>query len=171
MKFGLHELLCEQLRDLYDAGYQYRCHLREILNAVVSPVLSELLESIAIDLDEGISRLAEACEILDVPPGGVSCAAMAGLVREGKDSASEWADSATRDAAIIANAQRVVHYEIAGYGTAAEFARCLKRPEVANILKALVGQALENDKRLSRAATGGWFSSGINAESAFADTQ
>ncbi len=167
-KFGLHELLCEQLRDLYDAESQYRQHLREVLNAVVSEDLAHLMNAISNDVDEGISRLAEACEMLDIPSGGVTCKAMEGLVREGKDSTSEWKDSATRDAAIIANAQRVVHYEIAGFGTATEFARCLKCPDVAALLKELLRRSIANDGRLTKIATGGWFAPGINQEAATA---
>jgi len=166
VRSGLLELLCEQLRDLYDAGCQYRVHLDSVLKAVVSEELSRLMEEISLDVDEGISRVAEACELLGVPPGGVPCQAMAGLVREGKEVTADWEDSATRDAALIANAQRVVHYEIAGFGTAAEFARCLKRNKVAAILKELLQRSGDNDHRLDRIAMGGWFSEGINREAA-----
>ena len=165
-KYGLYELLCEQMRDLYDAECQYRLHLGEVLKVVVSRELAVVMNSIALNVEESISRLAEACELLDVPPDGVTCAAMQGLVREGKASTSEWDDSATRDAAIIANAQRVVHYEIAGFGTAAEFARCLRRGKVAVIVKELLGKSSRNDSCLTRVATGGWFAPGINQEAA-----
>nr|WP_082407713.1 DUF892 family protein [Verrucomicrobium spinosum] len=88
------------------------------------------------------------------------------MVREAKDTASDWGDSATLDASLISNAQRIAHYEIAGFGTARAFARCLKLGEVAEVLQHLLEQAFQDDKDLSYIANGGWFTPGINHEAA-----
>jgi len=87
-------------------------------------------------------------------------------VRECKDSTREWDESATRIAAVIANSQRVAHYAMAGHGTAAAFARCLKLSEIEGTFKRLLQKAVAMDARLSKLANGGWLSHGINHEAA-----
>jgi len=165
-RFGLLDLLGEQVRDLYDASCRFRDVLGELCLVAVSPDLSELLKEMLGEWSDGVSVIEEACEILEVPPTGVGCEAMKGLIRECKDSTAEWKDSATRDAAIIANCQRVVHYGIAGYGTAAAFARCLKLGDVEKLFQGLLKELIESDARLTKLAVGGWFSSGVNREAA-----
>lgn len=165
-RFGLLDLLREQARDLYDASCRFRDVLDELRLIAVSPELGELLKETHAEWSDGVSAIEEACEILEVPPTGVACEAMKGLIRECKDSTSEWEDSATRDAAIIANCQRVVHYGIAGYGTAAAFARCLKLGEAERLFQRLLKEVIESDTRLTKLAVGGWFASGVNSEAA-----
>jgi len=86
------------------------------------------------------------------------------LIRETAHTTREQGDSATIDANLIANAQRIVHYEIAGFGTARAFARCLGRRDLAGILAELTAEAGYHDRMLTQIATGGWFGAGINEE-------
>lgn len=165
-RFGLHELLCEQTRDLYDAALRFDHELAHLREVSVSPPLQELVAEMSCEYRESAEDLARICALLGTPADGVTCEAMKGLVRESKDTSSEWEDSATRDAAIIANAQRVAHYGIAGYGTGLAYARCLKEYDAARLFKALLRRSVALDARLSKLAVGGWFSQGINAEAA-----
>jgi ferritin-like metal-binding protein YciE len=164
--FTLRDLLAEQLRDLYDAETQYASSLPQMVEKAGVSELQVCLSTILEQTRQNIILLEEACGELDVPAHGVPCEAMRGLVREAKDTASVWGDRATIDAAIIGNAQRIVHYEIAGFGTTKAFASCLKLPRLVAILSDLVNQAFANDLTLTRIATGGWFSAGINQEAA-----
>ncbi len=167
--FGLKDLLKEQIRDLYDAEVHYGNMLPSLIRTATSPDLENQLRTIAIQTQENAVRLNHICNFLGVPPEGVTCQAMDGLVREAKGTTQDWGDTATIDAALIANAQRIVHYEIAGFGTTREFAACSGEEESAQLLGEMLDQAVENDKALSRIATGGWFSSGVNAEAVEAD--
>ena len=166
--FGLKDLLKEQIRDLYDAEVHYGNMLTSLILTATSTDLEERLRQIAIQTQENAVQLAHICNLLGVPPEGVSCKAMDGLVREAKETTQDWGDTATIDAALIANAQRIVHYEIAGFGTAREFAQCTEEKETANILSKILDQAFDNDKELSRIAKGNWFSAGVNHESSMA---
>lgn len=164
--FNLKDLLCEQLRDLHDAEKQYGSQLPEMVAKATSSHLQDKLREVSDRVLSNADELAHACQILGVPPEGVTCEAMKGLIREAKDTSSDWGDSATLDASLISNAQRIAHYEIAGFGTARAFARCLKLGDVAEILQHLLEQAFQDDKDLSYIANGGWFTPGINHEAA-----
>lgn len=164
--FNLKDLLSEQLRDLYDAETQYAAQLPEMIGKATSSHLQDKLKEVSDRALHNAEELAHACSLLGTKALGVTCEAMKGLVREAKDTASDWGDSATLDASIIASAQRITHYQIAGFGTARAFARCLKLPEVSEILQHLLGQAFQDDKDFSYIANGGWFSPGINHEAA-----
>ncbi len=163
-QFTLRDLLHEQLRDLYDAEMRYSGLLSEMIDRATGVDLKELLREIAGRTQDNVTHLSHACTTLRLEPGNVTCEAMKGLVREAKDHASDWGDSATQDAALIANAQRIVHYEIAGFGTAREFARLLKLDEAAEILADLLKHAVSTDKALTKVARGGWFTPGVNQE-------
>ncbi len=164
--FGLKDLLKEQVRDLYDAETQYAAMLPTLARVATSGALKDFVKASLEKTQDNASRLAQVCDLLGVPATGVTCYAMDGLVREAKDTSSDWGDTATIDASVISNAQRIAHYEIAGFGTARAFALCLAEKEAAALLDTMLTQASENDKALTRIATGGWFSSGINHEAA-----
>lgn len=164
--FGLKDLLKEQMRDLYDAEVHYGSTLPKLISTATSPELECQLQAIAVHAQENAAQLAHICGLLGVPPAGVTCEAMKGLLREAKATTHDWGDTATIDAALIANAQRIVHYEIAGFGTGREFASCLGEKEAAQLLEAMLNQAVDNDQALTRIAIGGWFTAGINAEAA-----
>ena len=91
-------------------------------------------------------------EQLDVPARGKKCEGMKGLIQEGQDMMSEAEDDATRDALMIASAQKVEHYEIASYGTARTWANLLGKSEVASLLEETLEEEKETDKRLTSIA-------------------
>lgn len=161
---SLNELLSEQLRDLFDAEIQFSAMLPDMIHKATSSDLRQGLSEISESTLANISELQEACQLMEIPPTGVTCEAMRGLIREATQTTGGQGDTATIDACLIANAQRIAHYEIAGFGTARAFARCLGKNEVASLLGKLASRAGNHDKMLSYIATGGWFSSGINQE-------
>lgn len=160
--FFLVDLLREQTRDLYDAEKRHRSHLEALDRRDMLAELAEYFDKLVEDTSDNIQILEEVCRLLDVPPEGVECAAMTGLVREAKDAEREWERSAVRDAALIANEQRIVHYQIAGYGTAKAFSDALHLKEAAKRFDAMLRCAHENDKKLTRIACGGWLTIGVN---------
>ncbi len=164
--FSLRELLEQQLRDLFDACLQYSGYLPQMQRAATSAELRRQLEVIQREAEDAITHLAHACTLLGIDPAGQPCEAMKGLIREAREQAVEPMESAARDAALISQVQRIAHYGIAGYGTAREFARCLKLPEVGEILNDLLRTSSEQDRAMTRLAVGGWFSPGINREAA-----
>src|SRR5580698_4065172 len=103
---SLEELIQEQVRDLYDAEIQYRFKLPDMIERATNRDLREALLLIADQTAENVRRLEEVCQGLKVPPTGVTCEAMKGLIRETSQTTREHGDSATIDANLIANAQR-----------------------------------------------------------------
>lgn len=168
MKSSLAELLHDQVRDLYDAESQYRNILPGMIDRCTNDDLSSFLVETAQQTQENIDEINHACGVLGIEADGVICAAMEGLIQETRRNTSEVMDSATQDAAIIANAQRIAHYEIAGFGTASAFAKCINNPHAASIFACLAAAAGKRDQFLTRLATGGWFTPGINEEAAAA---
>lgn len=167
---SLDDLLKDQLRDLFDAEIQFSAMLPDMIDKATSTDLRQGLSDISENTLENIAELQEVCQLLETPPTGVTCEAMRGLIRETTQTTGGQGDTATIDACLIANAQRIAHYEIAGFGTAKAFARCLGKSDVAALLSKLASRAGDHDKMLSYIATGGWFSSGVNQEAAEASS-
>jgi ferritin-like metal-binding protein YciE len=98
--------------------------------------------------------------------GGEKCKGMEGLLEEGKEILTKRGDNAVKDAALIAAAQRVEHYEIAGYGTARTFALQLGNNEAVNRLQEILNQEAKTDELLTKLATGEGAGVAINQEAA-----
>lgn len=161
--FTLIHILEEQSRDLYDAQTSFSNFLDGVGGAINSTELAGQVKDLASDTCKNIADLQAVCDLLEVPCDGVRCAAMDGLLREAKATTQEYANSAVKDAALIANVQRISHYEIAGFGTAKAFAVQLNLTMVANLFDEMLDRASDNDKALTKIAEGSWFSSGINS--------
>ncbi len=159
---SLKDLLIEQTRDLHNAETQYRGILPTMLESATDEELRKELSDMVELTDANISWLEHACTHLNVEPTGVTCEAMRGLIREARETVAKYGDPYVIDAALIANAQRVAHYQIAGYGTARQFAKVIGEDRVADIFGDLVRHAGNVDQRLSKVATGGWFARGVN---------
>ncbi len=159
---SLNSLLIEQLRDLYNAETQYRVILPEMLTHGHDESLRQQLNFIVSENQQNIDALQRLCTELGVEPTGVICEAMRGLVREARHTLDEPGMPIVIDAAIIANAQRIAHYQIAGYGTARQFSRVLGHDAMADTLENLAEVAGARDHQLSKVADGGWFTDGIN---------
>jgi ferritin-like metal-binding protein YciE len=99
-----------------------------------------------------VERLEKIFKMLEISPKGKKCKAMEGLLEEGKEVMSEEAEPSVMDAALIAAAQRVEHYEMAGYGCVRTFARLLGYKEAADLLQETLDEEGEADKALTELA-------------------
>jgi ferritin-like metal-binding protein YciE len=146
---SLHDLYVEQLRDLYDAENQLIKALPKIADAATSP---ELRSGIELHLEQTkghAERLERIFESLGEKAKGEKCKGMEGVLKEGSELLGEDMQEDTKDAAIIAGAQRVEHYEIAGYGTARTFANLLGDIEAARLLEQTLEEEKETDAKLT----------------------
>ncbi len=121
----MEDLLVQELKDLLNAENQLVKALPKMAKNANNADLQKAFESHLEETKNQVQRLEEAFKELDVTPRSKKCKAMEGLLEEGKEILSEDAEPHVKDAALIGAAQRVEHYEIAAYGTAAAFAKAL----------------------------------------------
>jgi ferritin-like metal-binding protein YciE len=100
-----------------------------------------------------VQRLKDVFKSLGVSPKGKTCKAMEGLIKEGDEVISEDMQPEVRDAALIAAAQRVEHYEMAGYGCVRTFAELMGHKTIAKTLQKTLNEEAATDKKLTQAAT------------------
>ena len=149
---NLEKLWVEELKDLYDAEKQLTEALPKMVDAAATPELRQAFEHHLQQTEEHVQRLEEVLEELDIPDHGKKCKGMQGLIKEGEEMMKDATDSLTRDAALIAAAQRVEHYEIAGYGTVVSYAQQLNRTAIAEKLQMTLDEEKEADKKLTEIA-------------------
>ena len=149
---NLQQLFVEQLRDLYDGEQQITEALPKLIEKASNPQLKSALQEHLQITESQIERLEDIFEQLDEDPDGESCKGMKGVIKEGDDVVGKAKDSAVRDASIITSAQRVEHYEIAGYGTVKTYARQLGKQEWAQILEEILNEEKEADQKLTQIA-------------------
>lgn len=148
----LEDLFEHQLKDLYSAEKQLITALPKMAKTASDPGLKEALELHLEQTREQKERIEKACELLGISPGRLKCKAMEGLVEEGEETIDEDATPEVKDAALIAAAQRIEHYEIAGYGTAAHYAERLGKKEVAELLHKTLEEEQQTDTKLNKLA-------------------
>jgi ferritin-like metal-binding protein YciE len=151
-KNSLRELYVDELRDLYNAETQLVKVLPKMAKASSNDGLREAFEEHLRQTSEHVSRLEEIFERLEEKPTGKKCRAMDGLVKEGSETMKEDYDGEVMDAAIIAAAQRVEHYEIAAYGTVRDFARILGESQQVSLLEQTLDEEKQADKKLTELA-------------------
>ena len=156
---SLEDLLHHELKDLYSAETQLVKALPKMAKAATHEELKAGFEEHLEQTKGHVDRLEKIAEILDIKLGGHTCKAMKGLIEEGSEMIEEDAEDAVRDAGLIGAAQRVEHYEIAGYGTARCLAETLGHNDVAKILEETLEEEKETDQKLTDLAE-----SAINAE-------
>jgi len=149
---SLRELYVEQLRDLYDAENQLIKALPKMAKEASSDELRQGIEEHLEQTRGHAERLEQIFEQLGEKAKGKKCKAMQGLLDEGKEVLEEDMEEDTKDAAIIAAAQRVEHYEISGYGTARTYANLLGENEAAGLLEETLNEEKETDKKLTQLA-------------------
>jgi ferritin-like metal-binding protein YciE len=149
---SLHELLVHELKDLYDAEHQVVAALPKMAKAAKSAELKQAFESHLRQSEDHIQRLEQVFGILGEKASRVKCKGMAGLIKEGDETIQEDADPDVRDAALIAAAQRVEHYEMAGYGACRTYARLLGYHQATNLLQQTLNDEGEADKKLTAIA-------------------
>ena len=149
---SLEDLLVEELKDLYSAENQLLKALPKMAKAATSKELKAGFEKHLKQTQGHVERLEQICESMDVTPKGKKCKAMEGLIEEGADVIEEDAEPEVKDAALIAAAQRVEHYEIAGYGCVRTYAKLLGNDKAAKLLQQTLDEEGDTDKALSKLA-------------------
>jgi ferritin-like metal-binding protein YciE len=149
---SLDDLFVEQLRDLYDAEKQLIKALPKMAEAANSDELREGFEEHLEQTKGHAQRLETIFESLGEKAKGKKCRGMEGLIKEGSETLDEDMNADVKDAAIIAAAQRVEHYEIAGYGTARTFASLLGQQEAVSLLEQTLEEEKQTDARLTELA-------------------
>ena len=158
---SLHALLEEELKDIYDAEKQLTKALPKLAKKASSPDLKQGFEAHLRQTEAQIDRLEQVFEQLEMPAKGKPCKGMKNLIAEGDEMIGEAEDDDTRDAVMIAAAQKVEHYEIASYGTVRTWAQLLGMNEVASLLEESLDEEKEADQKLTSLAE-----SHINLEAA-----
>jgi ferritin-like metal-binding protein YciE len=151
---GLQELFVEQLKDLYNAENQLVKALPKMAKAAASEELRSAFEEHLQVTQEHANRIERILSELNEKPTGKKCAAMVGLVTEGEEAIKSKMEEPIKDANLIAAAQRVEHYEIAGYGTVRTYAEMLGLDEAAETLQQTLEEEEEADKTLTTISEG-----------------
>lgn len=146
---SLQDLLVLELKDLYNAEQQILDALPRMAEAASHPALKNAFEQQESVTREQVRRLERIFEDLGESPKGHKCKGMEGLIREGREMIEQEGDASVRDAGLIGAAQRIEHYEIAGYGTARTFAERLGMDEAARLLQQTLDEEGETDHRLT----------------------
>jgi len=148
----LDDLFHHELKDLYSAESQLVKALPKMAKAATNPELKAGFEEHLDQTKEHVERLKEIGSLLELGLTGHTCKAMEGLIKEGAELISEDAEPAVRDAGLIGAAQRVEHYEIAGYGTARALAQQLGHDEAVELLSETLEEEKETDAKLTELA-------------------
>jgi len=159
----LHDAFIDELRDVYHAEKQVTKALPKMIKAATSDELREAFDNHLEETKGQIARLEEVFASLDEKVKAKKCDGMAGIIEEGSSAMAEDFDEPTMDAALIASAQRVEHYEMAAYGTLVAWAEAMGHTEAAELLQATLDEEKAADEKLTEIADGG-----INREAAAA---
>jgi ferritin-like metal-binding protein YciE len=157
----LHELLLEQLKDMYWAEKALTKAIPKMVKNASSGELMEALEQHLTETQGQVSKVERVFEILGETAKAKKCEAMDGLIKEAEELMKDNDKGPVRDAAIISAAQKVEHYEIASYGTLRSFAQILGFDEAAGVLEEILSEEKSADEILTEVAE-----SAINIEAA-----
>jgi len=149
---SLHDLFVHEIKDLYYAEKQLVKALPKMAKLASNPKLKQAITSHHEETQIHVDRLEQIFQSLDMAARGIKCAAMDGLIEEANETVGEIEDPEVRDAAIIASAQRVEHYEIAAYGSARAFARRLGLSDAVALLTETIDEEGAADKTLTKIA-------------------
>jgi ferritin-like metal-binding protein YciE len=155
----LKDLYIDEIKDLYSAERQLVKALPKMAKAASDTQLQQAFRTHLKETAEHAARLEQICKDLGVSPRGKKCVAMEGLIEEGSELIKENADPDVLDAGLISKAQRVEHYEIAGYGTLRTYAHQLGFESHAELLQQTLDEEGRTDHLLTELAE-----SGINVE-------
>ncbi len=149
----MNDLYYAMLKDIYFAEKKLLKALPKMAKNATSPALRSSIQGHLEETNTHVERLEEVFESLGRPAKAEKCEAIEGLVSEAEDMMSESKDKQVLDAAIIAAAQKVEHYEIATYGTLCEFANALGYDEQASILRATLEEEKGANNKLTKLAS------------------
>lgn len=148
----LEDLFEHQLKDLYSAEKQLLKALPKMVESATDAKLKKAFEDHLKETEEHKKRLEDVCDELGFDPNGETCKAMEGLIKEAESFIKEKKDDDVNNAGLIAEAQRVEHYEISGYGTAVRYAKELGHKSVATKLKKTLDEEYGADEKLNEMA-------------------
>jgi ferritin-like metal-binding protein YciE len=157
----LHELYVDELKDLYSAENQILKALPRMIKAATHKQLKQGFTKHERQTREHVKRLERICKSLGEKPTGKKCVGMEGLLKEGAELIKEKPDKEVLDAGLIAAAQHVEHYEMAGYGTVRTWARLLGHLDHEALLQQTLDEERETDEAMTSLAE-----SAINVEAA-----
>jgi len=163
---SLQDLFIHDLKDLYNAEIQLTKALPKMAKAASDPNLKQAFQTHFAETEQHVQRLEQIFGELDESPEGKKCKAMEGLIEEGKDLIDEDAEPEVMDAGLIGAAQKVEHYEIAGYGTVRTYAQMLGNDQAARLLQQTLDEEGATNKKLTELAM-----ECINAEAEGGDGQ
>src|SRR5437763_3740457 len=148
----LQHLFLHELADLYDAEQRLTKALPEMEQNAISTELKQALQSHLSETETHVTRLEQIFGIFGNEAKGETCEGIKGLIEEAKDLLDEDAEDPVHDAGLIASAQKVEHYEIAGYGTLRTWAKLLGNQEAAALLQETLDEEGQTDKTLTNLA-------------------
>jgi len=148
----MDDLFLHVMQDIYYAEQKIHGALPDMIDKATNPELAAAFKAHRLETEMQIERLATAFEMLGENPKGASCPAIDGIIKEANEIAGEVADKNVLDAALIAAAQAVEHYEITRYGTLIAWAQQLGRRDIAQTLNVTLEEEKKTDKTLSTMA-------------------
>ncbi len=149
----LHELFVDELKDILGAERQLLKGLKKLATTAQNQKLQQAFETHYEQTEGHIDRLKSVFSTLGMTPRGKKCKAMEGLLKEAEEIADEFEDSPeVLDAALIAAAQKVEHYEIASYGCLVTYARLMEHTEAEELLAATLAEEKDTDVLLTTIA-------------------
>ena len=146
------DLFLHQVQDVYYAEQQITKALPKMIEKATAKELKQGFETHLAETETQISRLERVFEMIGETPKGATCPAIDGIIKEANEVAGETANKAVLDAALIASAQAVEHYEIARYGTLIAWAKQLGRSDCAKLLQVTLDEEYATDDKLSEMA-------------------
>ena len=149
---NLKDLYIHELKDLHSAEKQITKALPKMVKAASNEELADAFREHLEQTEEHVRRLEEILESHDETFRGAKCKGMEGLIKEGSEMIEEEGDDDVRDAGLISAAQRVEHYEIAGYGCARTYAELLGDNDGAELLQQTLDEEKETDRKLTELA-------------------
>lgn len=148
----MDDLYLHTMQDIYYAEKQITKALPTMISKAGNPALKQAFEQHLGETEQQIKRLEEAFRLVGQEPKGSTCPAIDGIVKEANELISDCDDAEVRDAAMLAAAQAVEHYEITRYGTLISWSKQLGRPNVANLLGQTLAEEKATDEKLTRLA-------------------
>ncbi len=149
---NLQDLLVHELKDIYNAEHQITKALPKMMDACSSDKLKKAFQTHLQETEQQIERLEQVFQMMGEQAKGEKCKAMEGIIKEAESMMSEKADKSVMDAALIASAQRVEHYEIAAYGTVCTYAKQLGMNDVLDQLLMTLEEEKKTDNLLTQIA-------------------
>ena len=149
---SLEDLLQDEIKDIYDAEKQLTKALPKLIKKATADDLKEALGAHLKETEEHIARLEQVFDLMDMPVRGKKCEGMQHLIAEGSEMIDECEEDGTRDAVIIAAAQKCEHYEICSYGTIRVWANLLNHTDVGTIFEETLEEEKSADLKLTNIA-------------------